>query len=267
MNLSVSNIAWSVDEDLAAYSILRTHQVSHIEVAPTRIRPNWPDITSKAVRDYRDQLETEGFVVSSLQAILFGRPELQLFGDQAAFRSHLERCAGIAAELGAAAVVFGAPKNRLKGALPTEEALSKAADFFTSVAPAFESSHARLCIEPNPAEYGGDFLTGVAEAAALVSAVNHPSVRLHLDTACLSLSGSDAHAVRKYAALTSHFHASEPFLAPLSRPSLDHRSFAEELRSSGYDKFVCLEMRAQPDTLKEFTESLRQFREFYGTTL
>jgi len=37
MNLSVSNIAWSAEEDESVYSLLRELGVSRLEIAPTRL--------------------------------------------------------------------------------------------------------------------------------------------------------------------------------------------------------------------------------------
>ena len=66
-------------------------------------------------------------------AILFGKPELRIFGPEPvrqATLDHLGRVAELAAALGARALVFGSPRNRDRGVLTPDEAFTHAVDFF-----------------------------------------------------------------------------------------------------------------------------------------
>jgi sugar phosphate isomerase/epimerase len=186
--------------------------------------------------------------VSSLQAILFSRPGALLFGDEAEQEHlvlHLEHCAQLAAAFSAGPVVFGAPRNRLKGHLPDEEAFARAARILRRVAPAFASCGATLCIEANPVAYGCDFAVKASEAAMLVRMVDHPGVRLHLDTACMYLAGDPLdESIYTYADILAHFHVSEPQLGDFSEPVVPHEDAAEALWRIGYRGWITLEMRA-----------------------
>ena len=193
MKLAISNIAWQQHDDAEILSGLRDRGVRGIEIAPTKIWPEWQGANSEQAALYRRQLLDEGFEVPAMQAILFGRPELQVFdsSSHAAFVDHIKLVADLAAALGVKVLVFGAPKNRVRGQLSTHDAMTRAADFFRDVA---EVCHSRECcigLEHNPVEYGCDFVTNVADAKELVSRVDHPGFQLHLDSAGIHMCGPD----------------------------------------------------------------------------
>ena len=214
MKISVSNIAWPMELNESAYSQLARLGVAAIEVAPTRVWPAWQGISTIAIRAYWDQVHASGLQISSLQSILFQKPEMQLFSTGLAaeqFAAHLRFCANLAAELGAKAVVFGAPKNRLRGTRPASEAARRAAEVLLPIAEYYALQGTALCFEANPEQYSCDFVTRAADAAALVRNVNSAGLRLHLDTACAELAGEDVAAlVHEHADILTHFHASEP---------------------------------------------------------
>ena len=62
----------------------------------------------------------------------------------------------------------------------------------------------------------------------------------------MSMAGDDiVGMIRDRAGLLSHFHVSEPNLAPVYPSTLDHRPIADALRAIGYDRWVSIEMRTQ----------------------
>ncbi len=248
MRLAVSNIAWAADEQEAVLPVLAAGGVSGIEIAPTMVWPGWQGATPDAARDLRERLGGRGFAVPALQSILFGRPELLLFGDDASrdgLVAHVAGVARLAGVLGAAVMVFGSPRNRLRGALSPDAAMEQAVPVFRALGAVCHEAGTALGIEANPADYGGDFLTSWAEAAELVTRVGHPGVVLHLDTACTALAGDDpVAAARSCAGRIRHFHVSAPQLGPVDEDSpIDHPAIAEALRVGGYGGWVSVEMR------------------------
>src|SRR5260370_37408880 len=112
MKLALSNIAWPAEIDSTMYDWLQSNGIAAIEVAPTRIWPEWQGITAESVRAFRRQVESAGLGISSLQSILFQKPELQLFGgepERQELPAHLIRGAHLAAEPGARCLVFRTP--------------------------------------------------------------------------------------------------------------------------------------------------------------
>ena len=133
---AVSNIAWETSEDGAIADVLRREGVGGVEIAPTKWREKPFEATAAEVASYRRSWEDRGLRVVSLQALLFGRPDLQLFASpesRAQLGDYLRRVIDFAAAVGAHALVFGSPKNRVRGALPMDEAMAIAADFFRGV--------------------------------------------------------------------------------------------------------------------------------------
>ena len=125
MRLAVSNIAWNMDDTARAFPMLRELGVHGVEVAPSRIA-EWHDLNETILRDYRRRVEGAGLAVSSLQAILFGKPTALLLGDDNGFRimlDHMSYVADIAEILGARALVLGAARNRSRGGRTEDDAL------------------------------------------------------------------------------------------------------------------------------------------------
>ncbi|HEY9294759.1 MAG TPA: hypothetical protein VIQ31_00030, partial [Phormidium sp.] len=110
MKLSISNIAWPKETDSVIYDLLIANKVSAVEIAPTRFWPDWQysPIDVKAVRE---DLAIRGLQISSLQAIVYGLPQLKVFGTSEEKRnlvSHLKQVADLAVQLGVKLLVFGA---------------------------------------------------------------------------------------------------------------------------------------------------------------
>ncbi|MCI4063845.1 sugar phosphate isomerase/epimerase [Micromonospora sp. R77] len=249
MRVAVSNIAWEPTDDEKVADVLRRAGVAGVEVAPTKVWPDLTTVTPAQARAYGRWWAAAGLPVVAAQSLLFGRPDLTLFGPgRDEFVAYLGRVVEVCAELGATALVFGSPRNRQRHDLPVEVADRIAVDVFGRLAERAAGAGACLCLEANPPAYGADHLTTAAEAAALVRAVGSPGLRLHLDTACMALAGDDAAAcVREFAPLLRHAHLSEPDLGPVGDPDPRHADFVAALRAADYPGHVSVEMRPSTD--------------------
>jgi D-psicose/D-tagatose/L-ribulose 3-epimerase len=246
MKLAMSAIAWEPPDDDAAARILREHGFLGVELAPTKIFPR-PEAASDAeVAACRAAWESRGLRVVALQALLFGRPDLTVFGDtREATVDHLSAVIRLGARLGAHALVFGSPRNRARGSLPAAKAWPLAVDFFRRLGEVAAKSGTCLCIEPNPPRYGADFILDSKEAIRLVEEVASPGFGLHLDAACALLAGEDFPArLRAGAHVLRHVHLSEPDLAPVqSGGTVDLPVIAAALRDVSYAGYVSVEMK------------------------
>jgi D-psicose/D-tagatose/L-ribulose 3-epimerase len=246
VKLAMSAIAWEPPEDEAAAGILREHGFEGVELAPTKIFAR-PEAASDAeVAICRESWQRRGLRIVAMQALLFGHPELTMFGE--ARKRTLDYLSGVArlgGRLGAGALVFGSPRNRARGALPFPEAWKSAVEFFRALGSAAAAAGTCLCIEPNPPRYGADFITTSEEALRLVEEVASPGFGLHLDAACALLAGEDFPArLRKSAHALRHVHLSEPDLAPVRKGgSLDLPAISAALRDIGYSGWVSVEMK------------------------
>ncbi|MFY0577109.1 sugar phosphate isomerase/epimerase family protein [Cystobacter fuscus] len=251
MRLAASNIAWKPKDDAAVAQALSAVGFEGVELAPTAVWERPLEVPASEVQRYRALWESRGLRIVALQALLFGRPELQLFGDAQVRRQLAEHLLGmirLGGQLGAGALVFGSPKNRPVGTRTTEEAYDIAVPFFRELGAAAHEHGTALCIEPNPTVYGCDWITTSVEGLELVRRVDSPGFRLHLDAGGMTLSGeSPGEATRACFAAACHFHASEPQLAPVGTPAVAHGAFAQALAEVRYKGWVSIEMRSQPN--------------------
>ncbi len=268
----MSNLAWAPADTPAALDRLAALGVQGIEAAPTRIA-GWEDLTEGAMVDYRRRATAADLQIPSLQALFFGRPGDQLLGDAAAFGTmaeHTRRVAAIAGTLGAEVAVFGAPRNRLRGALPAAEAEALAAARLRVLGDIAQAAGVVLALEPVPACYGADFLLHAADVRRLVCRCGHPGIRTHLDSACVTLAGDGL--ADEIAATGSggdgdglaHYHIAEPGLGPFDAPSCPHAAAGGALRQVGYTGWLVIEMREQPGGLATVEAAVRMTQQDYG---
>ncbi len=193
-------------------------------------------------------LERAGAPIRAMQALLFGMPKLSIFEGPmiAETRDYLRRILQIGAALGAQRFVFGSPKNRDRGQLSESAARQMAVDFFRGVAETAAALGVVFCIEPNPPVYQCNFMTNTAEALAVVQAVNHAGLGIHLDTGIMYLNGESFEAAISAATpWLKHFHVSHPQLAAVADGDvIDHATIARALAANDYSGMVSVEMRS-----------------------
>ena len=100
-------------------NVLPRFGIEGVEIAPTRVWSNPLASTSAHVSEQRRFWENRGLPIVALQSLLFGHPELTLFGTEEArakLLTYLSGMVSLARDLGAEVLVFGSPKNRNLGA-------------------------------------------------------------------------------------------------------------------------------------------------------
>lgn len=267
MKLAVSHIAWTPEEDAAAYELLRAEGVQAIEVAPPRWWPE-PQTAAPGNAPALQAAKAAGLEVVAFQALLFGRPDLALFGaeeSRAALLAHLVQTAEWAAAAGAGPMVFGSPKNRtVPPDLSADRAQESAAAFFRELASRIEAHGAILCLEPNPAAYGCNFLTHAEEVAALVRAVDSPAIRMQIDAGELAMNDENVEqVVDSFCDLIGHVHISQAMLNSFDEPWPGHARLAAALQSAGYAKVVSIEMKRQESGLAAVRAAIDFARQVY----
>lgn len=248
---AVSQIAWhAADEGLARELLVETG-IRNIELAPARIfrdssKPQREEIALAAAF-----WNSVGISPVAFQAVMFGKPELQLFHSRDSRLEaikHLKSVICSAGELSLSSVVLGAPKNRVvpeKMNPKTVEDIS--IEVFSELAAAASSSGTVLCIEPNPQEYGCNFITNADEGLKIVKLVNSDHFKLHLDTACMWYAKDDAiSAIVQSQDDIGHFHLSAPNLGKVPAATISYSESFDALRKVNYKKVVSLEMKANP---------------------
>ena len=183
-----------------------------------------------------------------MQALLFGTTGLNVFGEsksQEAMLEHLRAVCRIGAGLGATRLVFGSPKNRDRSGLSDAQALEQAVSFFRRVGNTAQEHGVIVCLEPNPTQYGANFMTTSEETAHVVAAVGHEAIRMQFDTGALMINRESPEAVLECSSrLIGHVHASEPDLVPLGDGGTDHQLMHRALSQYLPEHLVSIEMVA-----------------------
>lgn len=271
MKLAVSNIAWASEEEHQVADALQRVGARHVEVAPTKVFSD-PTATSAEERQRYSQFWSDRDIsIVAFQSMLFGRPELSLFGSSAERAKMIEvlsKFIELAGMLGVKRLVFGSPKNRIvPGGMSAAEAEAIAVDAFTTLGAVATDNDTCFCIEPNPRAYDCNFVTTAAEGLDLVRKIAHPGFGLHLDAAGMTLAGdSVGDAVRAAEGELRHFHASAPYLGQLEDTDVDHSAAAVALNDIGYDGYVSIEMRpGEPgNAVSTVTDAVALARRYYS---
>lgn len=269
MKLSISNIAWQPNEERAIAKRLQEQRVRYVEVAPARIG-NPATVTDEEIDRYRAFWRDHDISIVAMQALLFGRPDLVVFGDattRAMTIDYIHHVIRMASRLDVPTLVFGSPRNRSTGNLGAEEILAIEKDFFATIGELAHQNGVSFCVEPNPVEYDCDYLNTVREVDAMTRRVALPGLGLHLDAAAMALAGEPPSIVDSLEIeRIRHVHISEPSLAPIGSSGLvPHAELADALRRNRYARWVSIEMRA-PGDAASIDAAIRYARAAYTPT-
>ncbi len=248
MKLAVSNIAWTAAEEPEVAQALQELGVHYVEIAPTKVWEDPTNVSDAQIQEYKDFWAKHDIEVVAFQSMLFPHPEMTIF-DNAETRQqtkeHLAKFIELAGRVGAEVLVFGSPKNRIvPEGMSSDEAWNIAREFFGSLGDVAIQSQTNFCIEPNAKEYNCNFVTTAAEGLKLVEDVDNLGFELHLDAAIMALEGDDPQtSVENAKQHLRHFHISAPMLMPIEEEKVDHKAFADALRSINYQHFTSIEMR------------------------
>ena len=207
LKLAISNIAWDKADDEAVYAAMQQNGFTGLEIAPTRIFPEYPyeNLTGAALfGGYL--LNRWGFHVPSMQSIWYGQTgnifdpvqaeELLDYTAEAFQFAHTINCPSL---------VFGCPKNR------------------------------------RPPVYT-NYLNNTADAFAMVKRLQSPGLAVNLDLSTMISNGERLRDFVDDIKYVSHVHISEPGLEPIV-PRQEHKELAMLLKAVGYSGDVSIEMK------------------------
>ncbi len=129
------------------------------------------------------------------------------------------------------------------------------------IAPLAEREGVTVVIEPL-GRHECNFITSLAEGAAMAEAVDHPHVRLLADIYHMRMNGEGLEEIVKYGRLLSHVHVAEKEgrMAP-GTGGEDFGPYLRALKEVGYQGAISFEAGWKPESiaanLKSFREQLR----------
>ncbi len=270
MKIAISNIAWAHNEDKEILPIFKKYSIKGVEIAPTMVWEDPVGETERSIKKYRKFWEDKDVNVISTQSMLFGHPELTIFESSEKRNvtlEYLKKMIWVSATLGAKAIVFGSPENRARRGVEPKEALEIAYNFFNKLGDTAKSNGIFFCIEPNPKEYGTDFINNTEEVIELVKKVNNPYLRIHLDSGVMFVNGENyGESIKNAISHMEHFHISERNLEPIGSTGVPHDQISELLRKYKYDGWTSIEMRMKNNNsnARIVDKSLMIASEFYS---
>lgn len=241
MKLSVSNIGFRGLTLSEFGPILEDNNIDGVEVSLGESFRNLDEAEISAM-DYREELKKYKLQVSGIQALLHGKQDLQFLrkSDWNEIENHLLRIMNIASKLNASVLVFGSPKNRIKGELSHSEACSLLGDFLLRLIPALKQNNLSFAIEPNASFYGADFLRQYSEVVSFCEQIGSDLVVPQIDTGCLELEENDLDEALRLQT-PSHVHLSSPGLETIAGKE-NIGKFVHELNNIGYRNWTTIEM-------------------------
>ena len=216
--LSISNIAWDAKDDLKVAQILNKHDVKYIDIAPSKYFKDFKEATITEIKQVKDTWRKHGISIYGMQSLMFGTKDLNLFGSkeqQSFMLDHLSSVCRIGELLDARYLVFGSPKNRDCSVVENKKRESIALDFFYRLGEIAKHYNVTICLEPNPELYGANFLTTTQDTYDFVSKLNHPNIRMHLDTGTMLVNHEAASVIDHVKNMIGHVHLSQKHLTVL----------------------------------------------------
>lgn len=261
MRLCASNIGWTSEHDEAVFGLMRGYGFTGLEIAPSRIFSHNPYENLHGASEFAAKLKADyGLCVASIQSIWYGMTQ-RIAGtphERNLLLEYTRKALRFADAMSCRNIIFGCPKNR-NILDPDDEAVI--VQFLLDVCDESRRFGIVIALEPNPKIYGTNFVNTTSQALALVSRINHPSLKVNLDFGAVIANNETLNDILANINLINHVHISEPELVPV-KPRTEHEELSAILKASGYDGYVSIEMR-KTDT-DELSRVMSYVREVFA---
>lgn len=241
MKLSISNIGWDTNNDVAVYELMKRYGYSGLEIAPTRILPDSPYEHLKEAKEWSERLMGKwGFIVPSMQSIWFGRQE-KIFGteeERQILIDYTKKSIDFAAAIECKNLVFGCPRNR---SIFDDIDPTIGINFFKEIGDYAASKGTVIGMEANPPIYNTNYINDTESALELIKQVDSEGFKLNLDIGTMIHNQESVDLLKGQVKLINHVHISEPGLKPIEQRTL-HQELKSVLLDEGYQRFVSIEM-------------------------
>jgi sugar phosphate isomerase/epimerase len=262
MNLSISNIAWTAEQDKYVYDLMNKYEFKGLEIAPTRIFPEKPYSSAEVASAWKQSLFKErGFVISSMQSIWYGRSE-KIFGakeERQEIFEYTKRAIDFANVIDCKNLVFGCPSNR---SVPEGVSTDVAIEFFYDLGEYALKQNTVIGMEANPPIYNTNYINDTSSAIELIKLVNSRGFLLNLDVGTMIENKEDIEVLQGNEAFINHVHISEPGLKLIEQRKI-HLELNQFLKNAGYEGFISIEVGKQ-DTIIVLEETMKYVKEIFA---
>lgn len=241
MKLSFSNIAWDFSQNDEICKMLKNHNFSGIEIAPTIISPEPFTKNIASIQNFSNSIfKGYGFMIPSMQSIWFGRTE-NIFNpnDTETMIDYTKKIIDLASIINCPNLVFGCPKNRN---MPAPNLEDQVIPFFKTIGDYAYQKNTCVALEANPVIYNTNFINTTSDAFSFAKKVNSNGLKVNVDLGTIIYNNETLEPLSKNPELINHVHISEPNLVPIEKRPL-HQELYHLLKEIGYQNFVSVEMK------------------------
>jgi len=193
--------------------------------------------------------------VIGLHALMYNN-DWNIFRDTIHINGYIEQISRMCNDLNGKYLVFGSPKNRRIDGMSRFRYKNRAIKFFRQCAKTAEDYGLYFLIEPLPKSLT-NFINDSDTAVRLIDRIHHEHFRLHLDIgAMLESKEHYGRIFNAYGDYIKHVHVNDFLLKPPM--SKLHEHVGVELKESGYDGYVSIEMKKEYGMLDESIEYVRE---------
>ena len=219
-----------------------------LEVAPFTLAESAADVPAARRRECRQAAEDAGLTIVGLHWLFVSPPGLYLNhaddGIRAKTVEYLHALIDLCGDLGGKVMVLGSPKQR--DHVPEcsfRDTFLRAADSLSQAMSHCLERGVTLCFEPlTPMET--NFINDAAEGVALIKEVDHPNLRLHLDTKAMY--GGERQpiedVIRENRFWVRHIHVNDPNLLGPGMGNLAFEPIAKAIQEISYEGWVSVEV-------------------------
>ncbi len=260
MKLSISNIAWSKEQDEQMYEYLHKIGFEAIEIAPTRFIRENPYSHIEKIKRTLEQINSKyNLKVSSMQSIWYGQKgNIFKREDVENLISYTKKAIDLAKSIKCNNIVFGCPKNRIITENSKED---DAIDFFRIIGEYALKNDTVIAIEPNPTIYGTNFINYTDQAFEFARKVKCGGVKVNVDLGAIIQNKESITNIFNNIGLINHIHISEPNLEPIKQ-RIEHRTLVQELRKTNYNKYISIEMK-NIENIEKLKEIIKYVKEVF----
>lgn len=241
MKLSISNIAWTLENDKNVYSMMKQYGFEGLEIAPTRIFPDKPYEKNDDAKLWAEDIYKEyGLSVSSMQSIWYGVQE-KVFGtdeERKILIDYTKKAIDFAVSIKCNNLVFGCPRNRN---IPEGVNEDVAISFFKELGDYAYSVGTVIGMEANPTIYNTNYINTTKSALELIEKVDSEGFKLNLDIGTMIQNEESVEVLKNNVGKINHVHVSEPGLKSIEERKL-HKELYKLLKEEGYQGYISIEM-------------------------
>lgn len=228
-------------------SIARELGYEGLELAPFTLADKVADITDKARRQIREEIESEGMKVVGLHWLLAKTEGLQINDPDPAIR---ERAAqymldeiDLCADLGGEVLVLGSPQQRaIRPGFSRDEAWTNMVEIMHRCGERAAKRGVFFCIEALPTPEC-EYINTVDMCAELVRQVAHPGFQMMVD--CKQMATNDARPIpiqiKTVAPYIRHVHVNDPNRLGPGMGDTDFKPILQALREINFKKWCSVE--------------------------